>query len=154
MRKVKRMFSKGFLLNIIIFIFLVFTSCTKESDQITESQNVINNNDIIGTWLLKEIKYPSGENEITVLPENTGISMTIKFFETKTGQMITIEKGSTHIDDFTWNILGGVIEVIDDDGDWEPLRCKLIKGNLQIEYGFKTSEDQIVLASYVFKKET
>ena len=147
------MFGKKFLLNIITFIFLVIVACSDESDQITKSQDSISNEDIIGTWQLREIKYPSGENEITVLPENEGISMTLKFFDTKTGQMITIENGSTDIDNFTWNILGTVVEIIYDNGDWEPLRCRLIKGDLQIEYGFETNEDNMVLASYIFDKE-
>ncbi|MEJ2494729.1 MAG: lipocalin family protein [Ignavibacteriaceae bacterium] len=147
------MFGKKFLLNIITFIFLIIVACSDESDQITKSQDSISNEDIIGTWQLREIKYPSGENEITVLPENEGISMTLKFFDTKTGQMITIENGSTDIDNFTWNILGTVVEIIYDNGDWEPLRCRLIKGDLQIEYGFETNEDNMVLASYIFDKE-
>ena len=147
------MFGKKFLLNIITFIFLIIVACSDESDQITKSQDSISNEDIIGTWRLREIKYPSGENEITVLPENEGISMTLKFFDTKTGQMITIENGSTDIDNFTWNILGTVVEIIYDNGDWEPLRCRLIKGDLQIEYGFETNEDNMVLASYIFDKE-
>ena len=147
------MYNRKFLL-IIILILLLIPACSKDSNQITESNNNINSNDIIGTWLLKEIKYPSGENEITVLPENEGISMTIKFFESKTGQMITSERGSTDIDDFTWNILGSVIEIIYNNGGWESLRCRLIKGSLQIEYGFETAEDQMVLASYVFDKQT
>ncbi|MCG6960464.1 hypothetical protein LJE82_11295, partial [bacterium BMS3Abin03] len=79
------MFGKKFLLNIITFIFLVIVACSDESDQITKSQDSISTEDIIGTWQLREIKYPSGENEITVLPENEGISMTLKFFDTKTG---------------------------------------------------------------------
>ena len=147
------MFGKKFLLNIITFIFLIIVACSDESDQITKSQDSISNEDIIGTWQLREIKYPSGENEITVLPENEGISMTLKFFDTKTGQMITIENGSTDIDNFTWNILGTVVEIIYDNGNWEPLRCRLIKGDLQIEYGFETNEDNMVLASYIFDKE-
>ncbi|MEJ2506352.1 MAG: lipocalin family protein [Ignavibacteriaceae bacterium] len=147
------MFGKKFLLNIITFIFLIIVACSDESDQITKSQDSISNEDIIGTWQLREIKYPSGENEITVLPENEGISMTLKFFDTKTGQMITIENGSTDIDNFTWNILGTVVEIIYDNGDWEPLRCRLIKGDLQIEYGFETNENNMVLASYIFDKE-
>jgi hypothetical protein len=147
------MFGKKFLLNIITFIFLIIVACSDESDQITKSQDSISNEDIIGTWQLREIKYPSGENEITVLPENEGISMTLKFFDTKTGQMITIENGSTDIDNFTWNILGTVVEIIYDNGDWEPLRCRLIKGDLQIEYGFEPNEDNMVLASYIFDKE-
>ena len=147
------MFGKKFLLNIITFIFLIIVACSDESDQITKSQDSISNEDIIGTWQLREIKYPSGENEITVLPENEGISMTLKFFDTKTGQMITIENGSTDIDNFTWNILGTVVEIIYNNGNWEPLRCRLIKGDLQIEYGFETNEDNMVLASYIFDKE-
>ena len=147
------MFGKKFLLNIITFIFLIIVACSDESDQITKSQDSISNEDIIGTWQLREIKYPSGENEITVLPENEGISMTLKFFDTKTGQMITIENGSTDIDNFRWNILGTVVEIIYDNGNWEPLRCRLIKGDLQIEYGFETNEDNMVLASYIFDKE-
>ena len=68
--------------------------------------------------------------------------------------MITSERGSTDIDDFTWNILGLVIEIIYDNGGGELLRCRLIKGSLLIEYGFETTDDQMVLASYVFEKET
>lgn len=147
------MLGKKLLLNIIAFILLIFTACSNEGNQITESQNNINNDDIIGTWLLKEIKYPTGENEITVLPENTGLSMTLKFFDTKTGQMIKMERGSTDIDDFSWNILGSVVEIIDDDGDWESLRCKFANSKLCIEYGFETEEDRMVLASYVFEKD-
>ena len=134
--------------------FLLLIACSEESDQIIVPQNNINNDEIIGTWLLTEIQYPSSGNTITVLPENNGISMTLKFFDTKTGQMIKFEKGSTNIDVFIWNNLGPVVEIIDEDGDWETLRCELIESNLHIEYGFETNEGNIVLASYVFEKET
>ena len=145
---------KKLVLVMAILTFLLLIACSEESNQITAPQNNINNDEIIGTWLLTEIQYPSGGNTITVLPENIGISMTLKFFDTKTGQMIKIENGSTNIDVFIWNNLGSVVEIIDDDGDWEMLRCEFIESNLHIEYGFETNEGNIVLASYVFEKET
>ncbi len=145
---------KKLVLVMAILTFLLLIACSEESDQITTPQNNVNNDEIIGTWLLTEIQYPSGGNTITVLPENIGISMTLKFFDTKTGQMIKIENGSTNIDVFIWNNLGPVVEIIDDDGDWEMLRCEFIESNLHIEYGFETNEGNIVLASYVFEKET
>ena len=138
---------------ITILSFLSLTSCSEEGNQITTPQNNINNDEIIGTWLLAKIQYPSGGNTITVLPENNGLSMTLKFFDTKTGQIIKFENGATNNEVFIWNILGSVVEIIDKDGDWEPLRCELIESNLHIEYGFETNEGNIVLASYIFQKE-
>lgn len=138
---------------ITILIFLLLIACSKESDQISAPQNNINNDEIIGTWLLTEIQYPSGGNTITVLPENNGISMILKFFDNKTGQMTKFENGSTIIDVFIWNMLGSIVEIVDEDGDWEPLRCELIKRNLHIGYGFETNEGNIVLASYIFQKQ-
>jgi hypothetical protein len=148
------MYWKKLVLVMTNLTFLLHIACSEESDQITTPQNNVNNNEIIGTWILTEIQYQSGGNTITVLPENIGISMILKFFDTKTGQMIKIENGSTNIDVFIWNNLGQVIEIIDEDGDWEMLRCALIESNLHIEYGFETNEGNVVLASYVFEKET
>ena len=102
---------------ITIIFFLSLTACSEEGYQITAPQNNINNDEIIGIWSLTEIQYPSSGNTITVLPENIGISMTIKFFDTKTGQMTKFENGSTSIDVFIWNILRSVVEIIDEDGD-------------------------------------
>ena len=147
------MYIKKIVPVITILIFLLLIACSKESDQISAPQNNINNDEIIGTWLLTEIQYPSGGNTITVLPENNGISMTLKFFDTKTGQMTKFENGSTIIDVFIWNMLGSIVEIVDEDGDWEPLRCELIESNLHIGYGFETNEGNIVLASYIFQKE-
>ena len=134
--------------------FLLLIACSEESDQITTPQNNVNNDEIMGIWLLTEIQYPSGGNTITVLPENIGISMTLKFFDNKTGQLIKFENGSTDIDVFIWNNLGTVVEIIYENGHEELLRCELIESNLHIEYGFETNEGNIVLASYVFEKET
>jgi hypothetical protein len=133
--------------------FLLLIACSEESDQITTPQNNVNNNEIIGTWILTEIQYPSGGNTITVLPGNIGISMTIKFFDNKTGQLIQFENGSTDIDVFIWNNLGSDVEIIYENGHGEMLRCELIESNLHIEYGFETNEGNTVLASYVFEKE-
>ncbi len=133
--------------------FLLLIACSEESDQITTPQNNVNNNEIIGIWILTEIQYPSGGNTITVLPENIGISMTIKFFDNKTGQLIQFENGSTDIDAFIWNNLGPDVEIIYENGHEEMLRCELIESNLHIEYGFETNEGNTVLASYVFEKE-
>ena len=134
--------------------FLLLNACSEESNQITAPQNNVNNNEIIGTWVLTEIQYHSGGNTITVLPGNIGISMTLKFFDNKTGQLIQIENGSTDIDVFIWNNLGPDVEIIYENGQGEMLRCELIESNLHIEYGFETNEGNIVLASYVFEKET
>ena len=134
--------------------FLLLIACSEESDQITTPQNNVNNNEIIGTWILTEIQYPSGGNTITVLPENIGISMTLKFFDNKMGQLIQFENGSTDIDAFIWNNLGTVVEIIYENGHEEMLRCELIESNLHIEYGFETNEGNTVIASYVFEKET
>ena len=136
-----------------IFTFLLLIACSEESDQITTPQNNVNNDEIMGIWLLTEIQYPSGGNTITVLPENIGISMTLKFFDNKTGQLIKFENGSTDIDVFIWNNLGTVVEIIYENGHEELLRCELIESNLHIEYGFETNEGNIVLASFVFEKE-
>ena len=133
--------------------FLLLIACSKESDQLTTPQNNVSNDDIIGTWVLTEIQYPSGGNTITVLPENIGISITLKFFDNKTGQLIEFENGSTDIDVFIWNNFGTAIEIIYENGHGEMLRCELIESNLHIEYGFETNEGNIVLASFVFEKE-
>ena len=133
--------------------FLLLIACSEESDQITTPQNNVNNDEIMGIWLLTEIQYPSGGNTITVLPENIGISMTLKFFDNKTGQLIKFENGSTDIDVFIWNNLGTVVEIIYENGHEELLRCELIESNLHIEYGFETNEGNTVLASFVFEKE-
>jgi hypothetical protein len=137
-----------------IFTFLFLTACSEESDLIITPQNDISNeNKIIGTWLLTEIQYPSNGNTIKVLPGDFGISMTLKFFENKMGQMIRIEKGSTRVDVFTWNVLGPVVEVVDEDGDWETLRCEFIDGDLCIEHGFETLDGELVIATFVFEKK-
>ena len=133
--------------------FLLLNACSEESNQITAPQNNVNNDEIIGTWVLTEIQYPSGGNTITVLPGNIGISMTLKFFDNKTGQLIQIENGSTDIDVFIWNNLGPDVEIIYENGQGEMLRCELIESKLHIEYGFETNEGNTVLASYVFEKE-
>ena len=147
------MYRQKLVLAMAIFTFLLLIACSEESDQITTPQNNINNDEIIGTWLLTEIQYPSGENTITVLPENIGISMTLKFFDNKSGQLIKFENGSTDMDAFIWNNLGTVVEIIYENGHEEMLRCVLIESNLHIEYGFETNEGNTVLASYVFEKE-
>jgi hypothetical protein len=137
-----------------IITFICLTACSEESDLTTTPQNNLNiDEEIIGTWLLKEIQYQSNGNTIKVLPGDFGISMTLKFFDNKTGQMINIEKGSTRIDIFKWNILGSVVEIVDEDGDWEQLRCEFIEGNLCIEHGFETDEGLTVIASFVFQNE-
>ncbi len=147
------MYWKKSVLVMAIFTFLLLIACSEESDQITAPQNNVNNDEIIGTWLLTEIRYPSGENTITVLPGNIGLSMTLKFFNNKTGQLIQFENGSTDIDVFIWNNLGTVVEIIYENGHEEMLRCELIESNLHIEYGFETNEGNTVLASFVFEKE-
>ncbi len=133
--------------------FLLLNACSEESNQITAPPNNVNNDEIIGTWVLTEIQYPSGGNTITVLPGNIGISMTLKFFDNKTGQLIQIENGSTDIDVFIWNNLGSDVEIVYENGHGEMLRCEFIESNLHIEYGFETNEGNTVLASYVFEKE-
>jgi len=147
------MYRQKLVLAMAIFTFLLLIACSEESDQITTPQNNVNNDEIMGIWLLTEIQYPSGGNTITVLPENIGISMTLKFFDNKTGQLIKFENGSTDIDVFIWNNLGTVVEIIYENGHEELLRCELIESNLHIEYGFETNEGNIVLASFVFEKE-
>jgi hypothetical protein len=139
-------------LTIITFLFLI--ACSEESDLNTTPQNNLNNDEeLIGTWMLTEIQYPSDGNTIKVLPGEFGLSMTLKFFDNKKGQMINIEKGSTRIDSFIWNILGPVVEIFNEDGDWETLRCEFIEGNLCIEHGFEPDEGNTVIALYVFSKE-
>ena len=147
------MYRQKLVLVMTIFTFLLLIACSEESDQITTPQNNINNDEIMGIWLLTEIQYPTGGNTITVLPENIGISMTLKFFDNKTGQLIKFENGSTDIDVFIWNNLGTVVEIIYENGHEELLRCELIESNLLIEYGFETNEGNIVLALFVFEKE-
>ena len=147
------MYRQKLVLAMAIFTFLLLIACSEESDQITTPQNNINNDEIMGIWLLTEIQYPTGGNTITVLPENIGISMTLKFFDNKTGQLIKFENGSTDIDVFIWNNFGTVVEIIYENGHEELLRCELIESNLHIEYGFETNEGNIVLASFVFEKE-
>ena len=135
---------------IAILTFLLHAACSEESNQIATP---LNNDNLIGTWLLTEIKYPSNGNIIIVLPGDIGLSMTLKFFETKTGQMTKFEKGVTRIDIFMWNVLGPVVELVNGDGDWETLRCEFIESDLCIENRFETNEGNFVLASYVFEKE-
>ena len=147
------MYRQKLVLAMAIFTFLLLIACSEESDQITTPQNNINNDEIMGIWLLTEIQYPTGGNTITVLPENIVISMTLKFFDNKTGQLIKFENGSTDIDVFIWNNLGSDVEIIYENGHGEMLRCALIESNLHIEYGFETNEGNIVLASFVFEKE-
>jgi hypothetical protein len=147
------MYRQKLVLVMAIFTFLLLIACSEESNQITAPQNNVNNDEIIGTWLLAEIQYPSGGNTITVLPENIGISMTLKFFDNKSGQLIKFENGSTDMDAFIWNNLGTVVEIIYENGHEEMLRCELIESNLHIEYGFETNEGNTVLASFVFEKE-
>lgn len=147
------MYREKSVLIIASLTFLLLIACSEKSDQITTPQNNVSNDDIIGTWVLTEIQYPSGGNTITVLPENIGISMTLKFFDNKTGQLIQFENGSTNIDAFIWNNLGSDVEIIYENGQGEMLRCELIESNLHIEYGFETNEGNIVLASFVFEKE-
>ncbi|MHA2278776.1 MAG: hypothetical protein ACXAC2_23605 [Candidatus Kariarchaeaceae archaeon] len=67
--------------------------------------------------------------------------------------MAKFKKGATRIDIFMWNILGSVVELIDEDGDWEALRCEFIEGDLCIESGFETEGSNTVNATYVFEKE-
>ena len=148
------MYRQKLVLAMAIFTFLLLIACSEESDQFTTPQNNVNNDEIIGTWVLTEIQYPSGGNTITVLPENIGISMTLKFFDNKTGQLIKFENGSTNIDAFIWDNLGPDVEIIYENGQGEMLRCELIESNLHIEYGFETNEGNTVLASYVIEKET
>ena len=148
------MYRRKSVLVIASLTFLLLNACSEESNQITAPQNNVNNDEIIGTWVLTEIQYPSGGNTITVLPGNIGISITLKFFDNKTGQLIQIENGSTDIDVFIWNNLGPDVEIIYENGQGEMLRCELIESNLHIEYGFETNEGNTVLASYVFEKET
>ena len=147
------MYRRKSVLVIASLTFLLLNACSEESNQITAPQNNVNNDEIIGTWVLTEIQYPSGGNTITVLPGNIGISMTLKFFDNKTGQLIKFENGSTNIDAFIWNNLGPDVEIIYENGQGEMLRCELIESNLHIEYGFETNEGNTVLASYVFEKE-
>jgi hypothetical protein len=147
------MYRQKLVLAMAIFTFLLLIACSEESDQITTPQNNVSNDDIIGTWVLTEIQYPSGGNTITVLPGNIGISMTLKFFDNKTGQLIQFENGSTDIDAFIWNNFGTAIDIIYENGHEETLRCEFIESNLHIEYGFETNEGNIVLASFVFEKE-
>ncbi|MGB5849517.1 MAG: hypothetical protein WBH40_13575 [Ignavibacteriaceae bacterium] len=138
---------------IVILIFFLVIACTEKSVQITAPLNNINNDEIIGTWVLTKIRYQSGGNNITVLPEQNGISMTLKFFDTNTGQMTKFENGSTNIDVFIWNKLGSVVEIIDEDSNWETLKCELCENILLLEYGFEIEEGEIVLASFVFEKD-
>jgi len=147
------MYRQKLVLAMAIFTFFLLIACSEESNQITAPQNNVNNDEIMGTWLLTEIQYPSEGNTITVLPENIGISMTLKFFDNKSGQLIKFENGSTDMDAFIWNNLGTVVEIIYENGHEEMLRCELIESNLHIEYGFETNEGNIVLASFVFEKE-
>ncbi len=147
------MYRRKSVLIIASLTFLLLNACSEESNQITAPQNNVNNDEIIGTWVLTEIQYPSGGNTITVLPGDIGISMTLKFFDNKTGQLIQIENGSTDIDVFIWNNLGSDVEIIYENGQGEMLRCELIESKLHIEYGFETNEGNTVLASYVFEKE-
>ncbi len=120
------MYRQKLVLVMAIFTFLLLIACAEESNQITTPQNNVNNDEIMGTWFLTEIQYPSEGNTITVLPENIGISMTIKFFDNKTGQLIQFENGSTDIDVFIWNNLGTVLEIFYENGHEELLRCALI----------------------------
>jgi hypothetical protein len=147
------MYRQKLVLAMATLTFLLLIACSEESDQITTSPNNVNNDDIIGTWLLAEIQYPSGGNTITVLPENIGISMTLKFFDNKTGQLIQFENGSSDIDVFIWNNLGPDVEIVYENGHGEMLRCEFIESNLHIEYGFETNDGSTVLASFVFEKE-
>ena len=147
------MYRQKLVLVMTIFTFLLLIACSEKSNQITAPQNNVNNDEIMGTWLLTEIQYPSEGNTITVLPENIGISMTLKFFDNKSGQLIKFENGSTDMDAFIWNNLGTVVEIIYENGHEEMLRCELIESNLHIEYGFETNEGNTVLASFVFEKE-
>lgn len=140
-----------FVIQILIFLF--FSACSEKNDSVTSSQNILSYDEVIGTWLLVEINYPSNGNTVTVTPSNIGLSMTLKFFDTKSGQIISIENGSARVDDFYWNISGSVVEIIDDEGKWESLRCNFSEGKLCIEYGFEPSEGNLVLASFVFEKD-
>ena len=138
---------------IFLFIILTMMACTDEADSVVTTNETISNNDIEGTWFLKEISYDSSGVNISVSPAVVAYSLTLKFWENKQGQIISYDSGVTKVQNINWNIQGNVIIFISENNDEEYIRCEFIDQHLCLNYAYTTLAGEQVLALYIFTKE-
>ncbi len=90
---------------IILFILLfLLTSCNKDN-----SNPVITDSGLIGTWLLTNISGTTTQGSITISPGLVGISMTLVFNSDNTASLVSVQQGQTTTQRFTWITLNGAI---------------------------------------------
>jgi hypothetical protein len=138
---------------IISIVGFSLVTCSNEDGTITAPVTSIKSDDIVGTWSLFQIEYLKGDSTVIISPEEEAISITFKFWENKTGLLLEIEKGTTEIHNFQWNVIGATITFVWEDREPEYITCDVLDDTLCIDYSFRTPTGEIVLASYIFQKE-
>ena len=88
----------------LIMLLSVLTSCNKDN-----SNPVITDNGLIGTWVLTNIRGTTPQGSVTISPDSAVISMTIIMNSDKTGSLSMIQQGQTTNQSFTWITLNGNI---------------------------------------------
>jgi len=91
----------------IIFLIIslfVLTSCNTNN-----SNPVLTNSGLIGTWVLTSISGSTPQGSITITPGLVGISMTLVFKSDNTAILSMVQQGQTTNQSYTWITLNGTI---------------------------------------------
>jgi hypothetical protein len=144
------MFKNIFITSLAVFMLI---ACSDEVETINGPAVSLSPDDIVGTWTLSEINYPEGDSLVIRYPEEDIISITFKFWENKTGQMLEFETGVTDIENFQWSVNGNSIVFMWENSDVENILCHLTEDTLCFKYSFNTPTGEIVLATYIFIRE-
>ena len=89
---------------IFLIMFLsVLTSCNNNSNPI------ITDSGLIGTWVLTSISGSTPQGSITITPGLASISMTMVFNSNKTASLSIVQSGQTINQSYTWTSLDGNI---------------------------------------------
>ncbi len=89
---------------LLILLLTVLTSCNKDN-----SNPVITDSGLIGTWVLTNISGTTSTGSITISPGLVGISMTMVFNSDNTASLSMVQQGQTTNQSFTWITLNGNI---------------------------------------------
>ena len=91
---------------IIFLIILLFflTSCNKDN-----SNPVITDGGLIGTWVLTNISGTTSQGSVTISPGLVGMSMTLVFNSDNTASLLSVQQGQSTTQSFTWITLNGTI---------------------------------------------
>jgi hypothetical protein len=87
----------------VIMLLSVLTSCNNNSNPI------ITDSGLIGTWVLTNISGSTPQGSVTITPGLVSISMTMVLNSNKTASLSIVQPGQTINQNYTWTSLDGNI---------------------------------------------